>query len=71
MIWAKQVEYIRGYGGKLEGEIRLGRTRLNLEDNIKVDHKEMGWEGVGWSHLAQDKNQWWALANTIMNCRVQ
>jgi hypothetical protein len=39
-------------------------------DNIKMDHREMGWLGMDWIDLAQDRDQWRALMNTIMNLRV-
>jgi hypothetical protein len=32
-----------------------------------MDLKEKGWEGVEWNHLAQDRDQWWNLENTVMN----
>jgi hypothetical protein len=35
-----------------------------------VDFRETGWEGVIWFHLAQDRDQWRALLNTVMNLRV-
>jgi len=38
-----------------------------LEDNINIDHKESGYEGMYYIHLAQDRNQWQTLVNTIMN----
>jgi hypothetical protein len=31
------------------------------EDNIRMDHREIGWEGVDWVHLAQDRDQWQVL----------
>jgi hypothetical protein len=37
------------------------------EDNIRMYLTEIGWEGVNWSHLAQDRDQWWALLNKVMN----
>jgi hypothetical protein len=43
---------------------------LNTEDNIKVDSKEIGCEGVNWIQLAQNGFQWWALANMVMNLQV-
>jgi len=41
-----------------------------MNDNIKTDLKEIGWESVYWINLAQDKDQWWVCVNTIMNVRV-
>jgi hypothetical protein len=35
--------------------------------NIRMDLREIGWKGVEWIHLAQDRDQWWALVNTVMN----
>jgi hypothetical protein len=46
----------------------LGKSRH--DDNIKVDLKEIGWEGVGWIHVAVGRDQWLAVVNTIMNRRV-
>jgi hypothetical protein len=48
----------------------MGRPSRRLEDNIKIDLREIGWEGMNWIHLAQDRNQWPALANTVLNLRV-
>jgi hypothetical protein len=39
-------------------------------DNIKIDLTEIGWDGVDWIDLAQDRDQWRALVNTVMNLRV-
>jgi hypothetical protein len=39
-------------------------------DNIKIDLREIGWDGVDWVDLAQDRYQWRALVNTVMNLRV-
>lgn len=38
-------------------------------DNIKMDLKETGWDGMDWIHLAQDRDQWWTLVNTAMTLR--
>jgi hypothetical protein len=38
--------------------------------NIKIDVGETGWEGVDWIHVAQVRDQWWAVVNTVMNLRV-
>jgi hypothetical protein len=55
---------------KPEGRRPLGRTRLRWEDNIKMDLQEVGWGGVDWIDLAQDRNRWRALVYTVMNLRV-
>jgi hypothetical protein len=39
-------------------------------DYIKINLKEIGWDGMDWIDLAQDRNQWRALVNTVMNLRV-
>jgi hypothetical protein len=43
--------------GKLDGKILLGRPRRKWEDNIRMDLREIWWEGVNWIHLAQDRDQ--------------
>jgi hypothetical protein len=55
--------------GKPKWRRQLGRPRNRWEDNIKMHLRETGIGGVDWSHLAQDKDWWWALVNTIMNFR--
>jgi hypothetical protein len=47
--------------GNREGKRPLGRPRRRLEDNTKMDLKEIGWEIVGWLHLVQDRYEWWLL----------
>jgi hypothetical protein len=39
-------------------------------DNIKIDLRERGWDGMDWINLVQDRDQWRALVNTAMNLRV-
>jgi hypothetical protein len=56
--------------GKPEGKRPLGRPRHRWVDNIKVDLREMGGDGIDWIDLVQDTNQWRALVNTVMNLRV-
>jgi hypothetical protein len=56
--------------GKPEGKRPLGRTRCRWVDNIKMDLREIGWDSVDWIELAQDRDQWKALVNTVMNLRV-
>jgi hypothetical protein len=51
--------------GKPEGKRPLGRPRRRWVDNIKMDFREKGWDGMHWIKLAQDRDQWMALVNTI------
>jgi hypothetical protein len=45
---------------------QLRRPTRRLEDNIRMDLRETGWEGVEWIHLAQDRDQWRAFVNTVI-----
>jgi hypothetical protein len=56
--------------GRPEGKRPLGRPRCRWEHNIKMDLREMRIDGANWIRLAQDRVQWWAFVNTIMNIRV-
>jgi hypothetical protein len=56
--------------GKPEGKRPLRRPTCRWEDNIRMDLREIGWEGVDWIHLTQDRDKWKALVNTIMNLWV-
>jgi hypothetical protein len=56
--------------GKPEGKKPLGRPRRRWVENIKMDLGEIGWDGGDWIELAQDRGQWRALVNTVMNLRV-
>jgi hypothetical protein len=56
--------------GKPEGRRPLGRPRRRWEDNIIMDLGEIGWGVMYWIDLAQDRDQWRALVNTVMNFRV-
>jgi len=55
--------------GKPEGKRPMGRPRHRWEDNIKMDLREVG-GGGDWMELAQDRDRWRALVNTVMNFRV-
>jgi hypothetical protein len=48
----------------------LGRPRRRLEDNTRMNLREIGWGGMDWIDLAQDRDQWRALVNTVMNLLV-
>jgi hypothetical protein len=56
--------------GKPEGKRPLGRTRRRWVDNIKMDLREIGCDGVDWMDMALDTDQWRALMNTVLNLRV-
>jgi hypothetical protein len=56
--------------GNPEGKRLLRRPRHRWEDKIKMDLREIGFGGVDWIHMAQDRDQWRALMNTIMNLQV-
>jgi hypothetical protein len=56
--------------GKPERTRPLGRPRCRWVDNIKIDLGEIGWDGVDWIDLAQNRDKWRALVNTVMNLRV-
>jgi hypothetical protein len=60
----------RALVGKPEGRRPLGRTRRRWEDNIKMDLREVGWGGMDWINLAQDRDGWRAVVYTVMNLRV-
>jgi hypothetical protein len=57
-------------GGKARKKEPLGRPRRRWEDNIKADLREIGWDGVDWIDVAQDRDQWRALVNTVMNHKM-
>ena len=76
LIWAGHVACmgeIRGAQkvlvGKAEGRRPLGRCRHIWEDNITMDFREVGLEGMDWINLAPDRDRWRALVNAIMNFR--
>jgi len=56
--------------GKPEREGPLGRPKRRCEDSIRMDLRKIGWEGVNWMHLAQDRDQWKAVVKTVMKLRV-
>ena len=55
--------------GKPEGKMPLGKPRRRWKDNIKMDLQDVGGSG-DWMGLAQDRDRWRALVNTVMNFRV-
>jgi hypothetical protein len=53
--------------GKPEGRRPLGRSKRGWVDNTIMDLREIEWDGMEWIDLAQDRDQWRALVNTVMN----
>jgi hypothetical protein len=56
--------------GNPEGERPLGRPRRRWVDNSIMNLKKIGWDGINWIDLAQNRDQRRALVNTVMNLRV-
>jgi hypothetical protein len=55
--------------GRPEGNRPLGRPRRKWE-YIKMDLQEVGWRGMDWIDMAQDRDRWRALVSAVMNLRV-
>jgi hypothetical protein len=56
--------------GKPGAKRPLGRPRRTWVDNINMALRDVGWDGMDWIDLAQDRDQWRALANTVTNLRI-
>jgi hypothetical protein len=56
--------------GKPERKRPLGRSRRSWEDGIRMDLREIGWGSVDWIQLAQDRDRWRAVVNTVIDLRV-
>jgi hypothetical protein len=74
MRWAGHVARIREKSnayrllvGKPEGKRPLGRPKRRWVDNIRMDLGEVGWGNVDLIGLAQDRNRWRALVNSVLN----
>jgi hypothetical protein len=77
MIWAGHVERMgekrnayRILVGKPDGKSPLGRPRRKWVDNIIMDLREIGWDGMDWIDPTQDRDQWRAPVNAVMNLLV-
>jgi hypothetical protein len=56
--------------GRPEGKRPLEKPRPTWVDNIKMDLRDIGWNGMDWIDLPQGRDRWRALVNTVMNLRV-
>ena len=74
VMYVARMREMRGVNGilmgKPEGKRLLGRPRLRWEDNIKTDLQEVGFGGMDWIELAQDRDRWRALVNAVMNLQI-
>jgi hypothetical protein len=67
IIWCQDVKVVVG---KPEGRRPLGRPRRRWKGNIKMYIQEVGWGGLDWIELAQDRDNWRDLVNAVMNLLV-
>jgi hypothetical protein len=65
-----KLKYLQGFDGRPKGKKPLERPRCRWEDNIKLGLREIGINGLNWIQLVQDRVQWWALVNMVMNLQV-
>jgi hypothetical protein len=56
--------------GNSEAKIPFGESLRRYEDKVKMELKEIGYEGVNWIYLAEDRDQWRTSVNTAVNCQV-
>jgi hypothetical protein len=68
-MWERRNAY-RILVGNPEGKRLLVRPRRGWVDSIKMDLGEIGWDGMGWIDLAQDRDYWRPLVSEVMNLRV-
>jgi hypothetical protein len=68
-VWDRRGAY-RVLVGRPEQWRPLGRPRHRWEDNIKMDIQDMGWGGMDWIDLAQNRDTWQAVVNVVVNLWV-
>jgi hypothetical protein len=64
------VKFVQNLVRKSGGKRPFGRRKCRREDNGKKYLRKTGWENVDWMDLVQDRDQWWAVVNRVMNLRV-
>jgi hypothetical protein len=69
-VWGEKRNAYRVLVGKPEGKRPAERTTHRWEDNIRMNLREIGWGGMDWINLAQNRDQLKALVNTVMNLWV-
>jgi hypothetical protein len=62
--------YTNFWSENLKGRDQLEDIGIDGENNIRMDRREIEWKGVDWIHVAQDRNQWRTVVNTVMNLRI-
>jgi hypothetical protein len=62
--------HLQQFGWEAQGKRPLGKFRHRWEDNIRLNLRETGIDGAKWNRLAQDRVQWWAFVNMVMNLQV-
>jgi hypothetical protein len=65
-----EIFYVVYFYKKPEGKMPLGGPRRRWRKKLRWIFLEIGLESVEWIHVAQDRDRWWALVNTVMNPRV-
>jgi hypothetical protein len=76
MIWTGHIARMENRNtytimvGKPEGKRPLGRPKRRCLHNIKMDLTEIGWDGMDWFDLAEERDQWRAFVNMVMKLRV-
>jgi hypothetical protein len=74
VIWAEHVVRKRVTRNALvrkpEEKRPIGKPRCRWGNNIRMEIREIGCEGVDWIHLAQDRDQWRAVVNMMKNLQV-
>jgi hypothetical protein len=70
MCWACSTNGVKRNAYRSDGRRPLGRPRRRWLNNIRMDLVNVGWGDVDWISLAQDRDRWRALVNSVLNLRV-